>query len=189
MLEKIKESLNRLAPMKEEDWCFFASRLQKKVVPSKQLLIKKNTIEQHLSFLEEGVVRYFIPKEENDLTFSFAFESEFCSAYDSFLTQKPCYYQIETLTTSTLWQLSYIDLQEIYQETKIGQEIGRRAAEELFLKKFKREMILLHQSAEERYLALFEESPKLILQIPLKYIATYIGVTPQALSRIRKRIS
>jgi len=59
----------------------------------------------------------------------------------------------------------------------------------LFLKKSKRELSLLHESAEQRYLNLFTEQPELIKQIPLKYIASYIGITPQALSRIRKRIS
>lgn len=189
MLDQIKNALNQLAPMSEEDWQFFSSKLQKKAAPKKHILIKTNVVEQYLSFLEKGIVRYYIPKEENDLTFAFIFEGEFCSAYDSFLTQTPSYYQIETLAPSVFWQLSYADLQAVYQQTTIGQEIGRRAAEQLFLKKAKREMALLHQSAEERYLALFQESPQLILQIPLKYLAAYIGITPQALSRIRKRIS
>ena len=62
-------------------------------------------------------------------------------------------------------------------------------AEKMFLLKSKRELSLLNKSAEERYLNLFTERPILLQQIPLKYIASYIGVTPQALSRIRKRIS
>ncbi|HEY0749771.1 MAG TPA: hypothetical protein VGD26_01370 [Chitinophagaceae bacterium] len=67
--------------------------------------------------------------------------------------------------------------------------IGRKASEDLFLKKSKRELSLLNDTAEERYLKLFSEQLHLIKQIPLKYIASYIGITPQALSRIRKRIS
>lgn len=63
------------------------------------------------------------------------------------------------------------------------------SSERLFLIKSKREQSLLNESAETRYLNLFTQRPKLIKEIPLKYIASYIGVTPQALSRIRKRIS
>jgi len=59
----------------------------------------------------------------------------------------------------------------------------------MYLRKSKRELSLLSQTAEERYLSLFSDRPKLLKQIPLKYIASYIGVTPQALSRIRKRIT
>lgn len=96
---------------------------------------------------------------------------------------------METLTKTTLWQLTYDDLQAIYDETEIGNAIGRQASEDLFLKKSKRELSLLNETAEQRYLNLFTEQPKLIEKIPLKYIASYIGITPQALSRIRKRIS
>lgn len=135
-----------------------------------------------------GIVRYYIPKLENELTFTFVFSNSFVSGYDSFLTRKPSTFHIETLTNTILWRLSYIDLQTIYNETKIGNLIGRQASESLFLKKSKRELSLLNETAEQRYLNLFTEQPHLIQQIPLKYIASYIGVTPQALSRIRKRI-
>ena len=67
--------------------------------------------------------------------------------------------------------------------------MGRKNAEQLFLIKSKRELSLLNNTAEERYLELFTERKNLIKYIPLKYIAAYIGVTPQALSRIRKRIT
>lgn len=78
---------------------------------------------------------------------------------------------------------------KIYIGTKIGNAIGRKASEELFLKKSQRELSLLSETAEQRYLNLFTEQPELIKEIPLKYIASYIGITQQALSRIRKRIS
>jgi hypothetical protein len=62
-------------------------------------------------------------------------------------------------------------------------------AEQFFVGKQKRELSLLTKTAEERYYSLFKYQPKLIKEIPLKYIASYIGITPQALSRIRSRIS
>ena len=83
---------------------------------------------------------------------------------------------------------SYKNLQEVYKKTSIGNTLGRLSSERLFLIKSKREISLLNETAEERYLKLFDERPELIKEIPLKYIASYIGVTAQALSRIRKRI-
>jgi len=106
-----------------------------------------------------------------------------------FTPKKPSEYTVETITDTTLWRLGHKELQEVYASSSIGNLIGRRASEELFLKKSKRELSLLRDSAEERYLNLFEERPELLREIPLKYIASYIGVTPQALSRIRRRIS
>ena len=123
------------------------------------------------------------------MTFSFAFAGNFISAYEFFITRERSIYQIETITATTLWSVSYAHLQKIYTETIVGEKIGRFASEELFLKKSKRELSLLTESAEQRYLNLFKEQPQLLQSIPLKYIASYIGITPQALSRIRKRIS
>ena len=137
----------------------------------------------------KGIIRLYIPKEEYDLTFGFLFDNEFVTAYDSLLTQSPSEYQIETLTETILWKISNKDLQEVYERTYNGNIIGRKMAENMFLIKSKRELSLLSKTAEERYLDIFSDRPKLLQQIPLKYIASYIGITPQALSRIRKRIS
>lgn len=145
--------------------------------------------ENYLSFLESGIIRFFIPGIENDLTFVFAFDGWFVSAYDSFITRQPTTYEVETLTPSKLYRISYENLQMVYKETKFGNFIGRIASEYLFLYKTKRELSLIQKSAEERYLELFTEQPHLIQNIPQKFLASYIGITPQALSRIRKRIS
>lgn len=163
--------------------------MTKQEFSKKQLIIRTGQIEDHLSFIEKGIVRYFVPKLENDLTFTFAFDNSFISAYDSFITREPSNYQIQTLTPTLLWRITYADLQSIYTQTEIGNLVGRKASEELFLKKSQRELSLLNETAEQRYLKLFTDYPQLIQQIPLKYIASYIGITPQALSRIRKRIS
>ena len=135
------------------------------------------------------MVRYYISREIDDLTFEFIFAGNFVSSYDSFLTRHPSTSQIATLTKTVIWCVSFEDLQQIYAETNIGNTIGRLASEDLFIKKAKREVSLLNLTAEERYLNLFKEQPHLLKHIPLKYIASYIGINPQALSRIRKRIS
>lgn len=173
----------------DKDWQFFSSKLTKQHFLKKYALLKAGQIENNLSFIVSGIVRFYIPKEDKDLTFAFAFDNHFVSAYDSFLARTPSIYHVETLTKTELWQLTYEDLQEIYNETEIGNLIGRKVSEMLFVKKTKRELSLLNETAEQRYLNLFTEQPQLIRHIPLKYIASYIGVTPQALSRIRKRIS
>lgn len=188
-MEQIRYYFEERIKMTDNDWKIFSSRLIQKEFPKKHILLRVGKIENHLSFIEKGMIRFYIPKEENDLTFTFAFENDFVSGYDSFLTKTPATYCIETLTETILWQLTYHDLQDIYSQTEIGNVIGRYASERLYLNKVKRELSLLNETAEERYLNLFTEQPKLIKEVPLKYIASYIGITPQALSRIRKRIS
>lgn len=188
-MEQIKLHFERIVPLTDKDWQAFSSKLVRQEFPKNHMLLETGQTERHLSFVESGIIRFYIPDDENELTFAFVFDSSFASAYDSFLTQQPVVYNVKTLTKTTLWRLSYSDLQSIYDETEVGNFIGRQASEELFLKKSKRELSLLNQTAEERYLNLFTEQPRLIKEIPLKYIASFIGITPQALSRIRKRIS
>ena len=189
-MEQIKKYIDQIATISEEDWDFFRSKLQRRTLPKKTIFLKINQIENHISFIESGVVRLFIPKEnpEKEITFGFSFKDQFVSAYDSFLTQKPSLYQLQTLTETSILSITYKDLQAVYKTTQIGDLIGRLTAERLFLIKSKREQNLLNLSAEERYLKLFKERPELLKVIPLKYISSYIGVTAQALSRIRKRL-
>ncbi|MEE9362416.1 MAG: Crp/Fnr family transcriptional regulator [Cellulophaga sp.] len=188
-MHEIRNFIENISPMSDSDWQFFSSKLRKVKLEKHSPLLKVGEIENHLSFISKGIVRFYIPKEEQDITLGFLFDNAFVTAYDSLLTQSPSEYQIETLTETVLWQITQEDLQKVYENTSSGNSIGRKMAEKMFLIKSKRELSLLSKSAEERYLDLFADRPKLLQQIPLKYIASYIGVTPQALSRIRKRIS
>lgn len=188
-MNEIRKFIENITPMNNSDWQFFSSKLKELKFKKKTVLLEIGETETYLSFVSKGVVRLYIPREENDLTFGFVFENEFVTAFDSFLTQFPSEYQIETLTETILWRISLKDLQEVYKKTNSGNIIGRKMAENMFLLKSKREISLLSKTAEERYLNLFSDRPNLLQKIPLQYIASYIGVTPQALSRIRKRIS
>ena len=188
-MERIRIFFEELVPMNDSDWSIFSSFLQPAQYAKRCPILKLGQVEKHLSFIAQGSVRLFIPGLDNDQTFGFCFENQFVSAYDSFLTQTPCHYQVEAMTDTTLWRITHADLQTVYQETSIGSTIGRLIAEQLYLMKTERERSFLTETAEDRYLALFEKRPQLLREIPLKHIASYIGVTPQALSRIRKRIS
>lgn len=189
-MQQIKAYLEQIANISAKDWSYFTSKLERKSIPKKAVFLKLNAVEDYISFIESGVVRLFIPKEdsEKEITFGFSFKNQFVSAYDSFLTRQPSAYQLQALTKTTLLSINYDDLQLVYANTQIGNLIGRLTAERLFLLKSRREQNLLNLSAKDRYLKLFKERPELLEVIPLKYISSYIGVTPQALSRIRKKI-
>ena len=157
-MQQIKAYLDQIATISNLDWSFFTSKLHRRVIEKKSIFLKVNEIENQISFIESGIVRLFIPKDnpEKEITFGFS--------------------------------LTYDDLQSVYKSTQIGNLIGRLTAEDLFLIKSNREQNLLNLTAEQRYLKLFKERPELLESIPLKYISSYIGVTAQALSRIRKRL-
>ena len=190
-MDTFRAYIEQITKIDDKDWEVFSSKLIKREFSKKTTILNIGETENYISFIEEGIVRLLIPheEEEKEITFGFSFDNEFISAYDSFLTQTSSLYELETLTSTILLSISYNDLQEIYKTTQIGNLIGRFSSEKLYLIKSKREQSLLNESAKERYLNLFKERPKLIKKIPLKFIASYIGVTPQALSRIRKQIS
>ncbi|WP_343318954.1 Crp/Fnr family transcriptional regulator [Sphingobacterium multivorum] len=187
-MNKIREYFESLVVMNDTDWELFSAKLVRMVFPKKSLILEIGKTEQYLSFIEKGIVRFNIPKLDYDFTFGFAFENSFVSGYDSFLTQQPSSYHLEAITDCILWRISFEDLHMVYQTTTVGNLIGRKAAEDIFLKKMKRELTLLEDSAKTRYINLMREQPELIRSIPLKYLASYIGIRPQSLSRIRKEI-
>ena len=119
-MQQIKAYLDQIATISNSDWEFFTSKLQPRIIPKKTIFLKINDIEDHISFIESGVVRLFIPKEnpEKEITFGFSFKDQFISAYDSFLTQKPSAYQLQALTETTLLSITYDDLQDVYNNTQ-----------------------------------------------------------------------
>lgn len=184
--EDLRSALSTISVLSDEDWNYFSSKLNYIEISKNESVLDKGDIENNMSFLTHGAVRLFIPRLKHDMTFGFVFEHEFVSAYDSFLSRSPAHYSVYTLSDSGFWQISYDDLQEVYDKTSIGDLIGRRMAEKMFLVKARRELALLGKSAKQRYSDLFLERPRLIKEIPLQYVASYLGVTRESLSRIRK---
>lgn len=185
----LREYYEQIIHLQESEWQFIAAHFNSKVFSKNDIISKQGETERFLSFIESGIVRFYIPDNENELTFNFSFDKEFTCAYDSFLTQTPSEYELQALTKTVVWQISFEDLQKVYVHTTAGNYLGRFASEQLFLAKSKRELSLLKYNAKERYLRLFYEKPAILKFIPLKYIASYIGITPQGLSRIRRQIA
>lgn len=154
-----------------------------------ELILYKGQVENYLSFVDEGLIRYYVVAKDKEITIDFAFQKSFYCAYDSFYDRSATQIYIEALTDTQLYSISYKDLQNLYSNCEITKKIGRLATEYLLSKKIKREINLLTKSPQERYEELLREQPKYIIQIPLKFIASFLGVVPETLSRIRKRIT
>ncbi len=190
-MQFIRKHIEDISKISDSDWAYFSDRLVARHLKKRTVFLKYNEVEDQISFISSGVVRLYLPNEVKgkEVTFGFSFKNQFISAYDSFLTRKPSLYELETLSDTTLYSISYNDLQDVYSNTEFGNLVGRLTAERLFMLKSIREQSLLCETAEERYFNLFKQRPELVTVIPLKYVSSYIGVTPQALSRIRKRIT
>lgn len=168
---------------------YFLGQFKEKTFNRNQIITDFGQVEDYLYFLQEGMVRFIVLKKEEEMTFDFAFEGDFFSAYTSFLTRKPSRSAIITLSEAKCLAISYKKLQKVYARGAEGEKNGRLAAERLFIKKTEREMDLLTLNPEEKYKKLLSEHPHFIRRIPLKYLASYLGMAPETLSRVRRRIS
>lgn len=146
-------------------------------------------IEQYLHYIEKGIVRYFYydVKKDKEITVDFAFSEQFCLSYASFVKQTSSIIQMQALTDIKAYKIGRSQLEKLMNSIEFVQ-IKANILEKLFLEKCERELRFLTQTPEENYLFLLQKEPVLMQNVPLKYIASYIGITPQALSRIRKRI-
>lgn len=187
-MERLRKILEHKVEISEKDWEIIVSKLHFKNCRKKEFLTQTNEIEDKIYFILEGVFRIFIELPEKDVTLDFGFPNDFISSYSSFLTNNPSIACIQSLSKSELVYITKKSLLEIYKETESGESIGRIVAEEFFRYKSKRELSFMKDSPTERYLNLVKEQQHLIKEIPQKYLASYIGITPQALSRIRAKI-
>ena len=153
------------------------------------LITRAGEVEHSLYYLSEGIVRFFYynPTTDKETTVDILFAEQFFMSYASFVKRDPSLFSIQALKEVTAYKIGREHLEHLIEKQEYLQ-IKADILEHLLIEKMQREAQFLLQSPEEIYRNLLEKDPKLIQNIPLKYIASYIGITPQALSRIRKRI-
>lgn len=153
-------------------------------------LLQKGQIANEYYIIEEGLIRTFLYDfEGNQITTSFIGKSEVAIDVASIFQRLPTQEFTECLTDTRLWKVDYDRFQELFHQVASFREWGRSwMAMELYKSKSRAtEMITL--PAIKRYLHIIDENPQIIQQAPLKYIASYLGITDTSLSRIRKEIS
>lgn len=173
----------------ENDLSAFLNCVKTRKFSANEIILSDGQLENYLSFIDTGVIRYYVVANDKEITFDFAFKNSFYCAYDSFYDRRNTKSYIQAITDCKLYSISHENLQMLYKKCETAKKLGRIATEFLLTKKVKRELDLLTTSPQERYENLLQEHPKYVQQIPLKYLASYIGVVPETLSRIRKRIS
>lgn len=169
---------------------FFNEHFKREVVKKNTLLTVEGEKEKYLYFIEDGIVRYWTTNINlREITFWFSFRNEFANSYLSLMRSIPSAFNIQTLCNSIIWKIEANDLSLIYDESLNTNKIARIVLEDIFTRKINREISLLKLSPADRYRELIQYHKQLIYSIPLKYLASYLGITPQALSRIRRSIN
>ena len=154
-------------------------------------LIRERDVEHYLYYIENGCCRFFTIRKRDveEITFQFAFEGEFVNSLLSFKTGQPSAFTIEILSPCEIWAFHKKHLEDLMEKFPIIKQLFQDILEELFIAKLQREMQMLKYSPEELYLLLINNNPTIFREVPLKHIATYLGITPQSLCRLRNRIA
>lgn len=185
----IKRNLGSLAELDNNLWNNIKNRLHYHEYPKHSVITKTGTVENHIYALIDGVVRLYYKFEKTEYTLRFNFPVTFFSAYASFISRQPSYVSIETLTPVKLFKMSYDECEELYSRFPGAETMRRKIVEGFYLQRELKEINIHTKSAEENYYDLFRQNPDVIHQVPLKHIASYLGITPESLSRIRSRQS
>ena len=142
-----------------------------------------------MAFVVSGKLRnFYIDDAGNEVTCFFVTADSFVSAFTSFLTNTPTHENITALEDTVLRVISKKDIEELSVLIPKMQIFRRIIAENLFIIMEKRIMMLQSQSAHERYEKMLKENPEILLSVPLQYTASFLGITPQHLSRLRKEL-
>lgn len=189
MYELITQSLRRLVDFTDEELFLFMQRLKPLSLKKYAFYLKEGQVCRGMTLVHKGGLRYFSRGEKGDFTFGFAFEGEWIGDYESFLLQAPSRDYIEAIEDTELFILNYPDMQALYSHSQRFERFGRLIAEKLFISTAKNNRNLRIQSAEERYLELLQNQPQIFERLPQHLIASYLGIQPQSLSRIRAKVA
>jgi len=185
---QIKEIFDPYYSAPIEVWDTFAKRLKTATFNKNEEIKLPNTTEKKLYIINKGSAGIFLWKENHPVCIDLCFENDFFGDYMSLLIQKPTPLYTVCFEETEMFYITFSDLMDLYQNSKFGAKIGRIAAESLFIHKQSQQIELLTLTAEKRYKQLLSKQPHIIQRVPLKYIASYLGINAESLSRIRKKI-
>jgi CRP-like cAMP-binding protein len=185
--------LQRLFEIESPEFDELYSLLKFKEIKKNDFVLKENDTCKFIGLLEEGAMRTFYVNEKGEeVSFLFHFNQQIedivFTDYESFLLGTNSKLNIQALENSKVCFINSDDWDNLCNKNVFWQYFSKKMTEKVYLSAKKRVEDLLYYSPENRYLKLLEENPLIFQMIPQKYIASYLGITPQSLSRIRNRI-
>ena len=181
----LKKSFDQYFEAPIEAWVSFANLCQPITFNKDEIIKKEGALEKYFYFILSGSAGIFLWTGNNHVCLDFAFETNFCCDYMSLLLKQPTPLQLVSLEKSEMVRIKSSDFYTLGQ-TPVGQIIIQISAETSFIDKQQQQIELLTKTAEERYEILLKKFPSIHNRVAQKHIASYLGITPQSLSRIRK---
>lgn len=156
----------------------------------KHFFIHANTMQKEIGFVYSGLLRaFYIDNNGDEISVNYFRENRYATHYSAFITQTPSKYYFQCLEPTVLVTISYKHIQEGYERFPIFERYGRLVAEAVLKIQQKRIEGFLFDNAETRYLDFIKENPDLFNRVSLSYLASYLGIERQSLTRIRKKLA
>lgn len=181
--------IQRIFPMADDVVNLITADFEKVTFNKSDLLLKERQVCTDFLFLETGFLRAFtFDTEGNEVTTNFYRQNSIVFEVASYFKRTPTQENIQALTDCTGWKISYEKFQNLFHSIPEFREFGRNNLVNGFIALKERTMSMINSTAEQRYEHLINTRPDILQNVPLKYIASYLGVTDTSLSRIRKEI-
>lgn len=188
MYERILQNLSRFIRLSPEEISIFTSAIKVRQLRKRQYLLQPGDVMRYECFVTEGCLRqYYIDDKGVEHTLMFAFEDWWAGDMYSFLSGQPSKYTVEALEDSTLLLIERQRLEELYDEIPQLNRFYRILLQNAYIAMSDRISQTLTMTAEERYYAFLQRYPHFEQRLSLKHIASYLGITPESLSRIRNQ--
>ncbi|MEM6318157.1 MAG: Crp/Fnr family transcriptional regulator [Bacteroidota bacterium] len=172
----------------DEEWQDLERVYRIKQLKKGDFLVSAGKVCREMNFLNTGNCRTYNLRDGKEITTNFFFAGSLVSDYSSFVQQIPSLEYIQALTDCEVLYFSYESMQYFYEKYPVMERFGRLIAEKVFLNIYQRQNDLLLLTPKERYLKLLKRRPKVVLNLPQIYIASYLGITPEYLSRLRREL-
>lgn len=183
----ITDAILKFVPFSPDELNDIRSHFEKEYVQKNQLLLQEGQVCNKLYFVEQGIGRsYYLKKEGKEVTQWFFGDGNFMSSVDSFFRESPSFYYVEILEDSILHSISKVEMDLLLAKYHKMEKFIRLLSIEMFAKIIHKLNAVQFQTAKERYDYMLSEFPDISHRVPLGYIASYLGMTQETLSRIRK---
>ena len=188
MYDLILKNISRFIELTDEEKNFFTSLLKIKKLRKKQYLLQEGDISRYEYFVNKGCIRaYSIDEKGQEHIVQFAIEDWWIGDMYSFLTQTPARLTIDALEDSELFCLDSSSLEILFKQVPKFERFFRMLVQNAFIAGQRRIIETMSLTADDRYCSFIEKYPLMEQRLPLKQIASFLGITPESLSRIRSQ--
>lgn len=184
----LKQQVFAVHTLDDAAWQALADSWEPVAYKRKQLITRAGEVEHYVYMVTDGVQRAFFQHNDREVTIVFSYAPSFSGVIDSFFTQTPSRFYLETITKSNLLRIHYNDMHRLMQAHRSIETWVRLALTHTLAGTMERQVEVMSYTAEEKFTTLLKRSPHVLNLIPHKYLASYIGVDPATFSKLLGKV-